>query len=153
MSDLSLESTSLLICILTEGTSSEDGSLWVDEDIEGKNWHMPFKEFFHSCMGMLAPAVPALMRWFMHRTVIPIACGVGLREESMKHFQAWLAREEALDEVVMPLNMSIIASTMQGFLVKFITHLYECGFDIETTLLHAWLGDESAQHHTGLILM
>ncbi|CAE6419471.1 unnamed protein product [Rhizoctonia solani] len=147
-----VEDAALLICVLTEGTINEEGGLWVDET-EEKNWHMPFKTFFQRCLSLGAVEVNELMRKFKRRTVIPVACGVGLREPSLREFGEWLTETELIDEVILPSNMSIIAAAILGFAMHLVVMLYVEGADIETSLIRSWLGDEVTRHHTGLLLM
>ncbi|KAG9101927.1 hypothetical protein FRC06_002485 [Ceratobasidium sp. 370] len=125
-------SSSLLICVITEGTINNEGGLWVNKDIEDKDWHMPFAEFFEQCLVLQGPLMHAMMAQFKCRTIVLIACGVGLKESAMT--EIWL-RNDVFDMVILPTNMTMLALAVQGFLMQLVSMLYVSSMDIESAFL------------------
>jgi hypothetical protein len=86
---LNLDNAALLVCIISEGTTSPGGGLWWLEEPD-KQWHEPLINIYDSCFSKAASQT--LISQFKRRTVLQLACGVGLDVDGVKELQEWMYR-------------------------------------------------------------
>jgi hypothetical protein len=82
----------LLIVVITEGTTSPLGGLQWCEGVE-TNYHEQFKEFYRDVLGFDSKStLPKGLAKAKRKTIVQVACGVGLRPDGITALQKWMTQ-------------------------------------------------------------
>ncbi|KAF8594365.1 hypothetical protein BDV93DRAFT_565513 [Ceratobasidium sp. AG-I] len=140
----------LLVCIVTEGTATTGGGLWWYEE-PGHQYH----DKLLSIYGNLFPerALETLITKFKRRTVLRLACGIGLHEGDLRGLQKWVERTDAFDELIAPTRLAFHPAQFLGFTTNLAVMLYFLAKDFSTSLAESWLRDERSREHADLLVL